>query len=230
MSTKPSTQTTKKKVTSEVGKRPSELGRKFGRRKGAGRPPLTEVPTPKELRDIERKRAFITGMAKHGTALKACEHAGITYTAYYMWTNPQYAVKQGYEPDRWYDPEFVEAVAQAQALHNQKVIDCGMQRAIDGWVNTSYDSQGNVLREEFRYDSAILQMLMKRADPQLKEKSPEINVDARHQTVNMVSAEALDSLSPQQKKLLLQAARLEQPSAPDEGVIDGVTEPQGGGS
>lgn len=222
--------TTEKLATSQTGKRPSELGRKFGRRKGPGRPKLTELPTTKQLQDLEKKRKFITALAKYGTILRACKESGLSYAAYYLWTSPTYGETKGFNPpDRYYDAEFVEACAEAKLLHDQRILDTGYQRAIDGWVNTHYDSRGNVLREEFRYDSSILQMLMKRSDPQLKEKAPEINVDARQQTVN-IGSEALDNLSPQQKRLLLQAARLEQRSPSEQGASIGASQPQGDGS
>ena len=91
----------------------------------------------------------------------------------------------------------------------ERVIDKGIERALDGWTDYHYDRYGDISREEFKYDSAILQMLMKKADPALRDKGAEVNVNNQNIThIHEQSAVVLDTLTPQEKKLLLQAARI----------------------
>ena len=184
------------------------------------------APSTKELINTEKKVLFIKALAEYGTIGRACDKAGISTTTYYLWTNPHTAEHYGLSPKN-YDAEF-QALC-VDALVNgfrDKVLRTGYSRALDGWVDKKYDRNGVLMSEEQKYDSSILQMLMKRADPELRDKGPGTVIDNRqqHVTVNGAakSAEVIDALSPAQQRLLVKMVELGDQAAEDgDDVIEG---------
>lgn len=187
------------------------------------RKPLIEAPSTKELVNQEKKRLFLQGLTNYGTIRKAAEFAELSRTTYYLWTDPKIAEAFDLDPTRHYDPEFQAACVKALTVFNEKVLDTGYDRAVNGWIDEKYDRNGVLMAREHKYDSSILQMLMKKADPELKDKPPSVSVDARHQSVNFVEGEQpLDNMTPEQKRLLLQIVRLErQKEDPSPQVLEG---------
>jgi len=170
---------------------------------------LVDFPTTKELVNKAKKKQLLDALRQRGTIYGACQIANVSRTTYYLWTDPKIAIHYGLDPDKHYDPDFQVACAEAISAFGQKVMQTGIDRAIDGWIDRKYDRNGVLMSEDHKYDSSILQMLMKKVDPSLKEKPVEINNDNRQQnlTVNGNSQEAkvLDDLTPMQKRLLLKA-------------------------
>lgn len=185
------------------------------------------APSTKELINIEKKVLLIKALAEHGTIGRACDEAGVSRTTYYLWTNPAIAEHYGLDP-KHYDAEFQGLCVEALTTgFRDKVLRTGYSRAIDGWVDKKYDRNGVLMSEEQKYDSSILQMLMKRVEPELRDKAPGTLIDNRqqHVTVNGAakSAEILDALSPAQQRLLVKMVELgaEGQAAEDGDVIEG---------
>lgn len=190
---------------------------------------LVSLPTARELANVEKKKAFIAALAEYGTIKAACAASGVGRMTYYLWTDPTVAERYGADPARHYDEEFRDLCVQALTGDwRDKVLQTGYDKAINGWVDKKYDRNGVLMAEEHKYDSSILQMLMKRADPELRDKAPSVSVDARNQTVNLPdsqSAQVLDTLSQEQKQLLLNIIELEKQKQLEDKSKTGDEEP-----
>lgn len=180
---------------------------------------LVTLPSTREIVNREKKVAFIEALAEYGTIKAACEASGVSRTTYYLWTDPEFAGKYGLDPAKHFDEEFRDLCTQALTGDwRDKVLQTGYDRAVNGWVRKKYDRNGVLMEEEHIYDSSILQMLMKRVDPELRDKPGAINVDARNQSVHLTesqSAKVIDGLTIEQKRLLLQMVELERAKEPE---------------
>ncbi len=182
-----------------------------------------------ELRSVVRQATFIEALALNGTISAACRVAKLSRAWYYRLSTSHWAGVV----NKFYDPVFVEACAVAITEQFKDVVmEAGIDRAVNGWVDEHYDRSGLITRKEHKYDSAILQLLMKKVDPELREqRGAGVVVDAR--TIVTTAAQAgssaalLDDMSPEEKRLLLamnlaRKARLEKENNVIEGEV--VTE------
>lgn len=185
---------------------------------------LVDFPSTRELINKSKKKQLLQALQQKGTILGACNVAGVSRTTYYLWTERKVAIHYGLDPDKHYDANFQVACADAIATFGQKVMQTGIDRAIDGWYDEKYDRNGVMMSKDYKYDSSILQMLMKKVDPSLKEKTIEVNNNdnrQQHLTVNgnEQTAKVLDNLTPMQKRLLLKATLVGDKG--DDDVIEG---------
>lgn len=158
-----------------------------------------------DIRSAKRKVTFIEALGLSGTIKAACEAAGISRAWYYRLSTTHWA---GVE-NKHYDAEFCEACEIAiTEQFKDAVMASGIDRALNGWEDRHYDRAGTLVRTELKYDSAILQLLMKKVDPSLREpRGAGVVVDAR--TVVHTAAEAgssaalLDDMGPEEKRALL---------------------------
>lgn len=108
----------------------------------------------------ERKQAIVDHLAEHDRITHALKQAKVPYHSYLRWKNE--------------DPDFVEALKLARKRYRDRVVEIGQSRAFDGYIakrRTTYTRDGQEIKEEeWKYDSPVLQMELKRVEPEYKDR------------------------------------------------------------
>lgn len=72
-------------------------------------------------------------------------------------------------------PEFAEAIEAAMDEYRDMLFDAAKQRAVDGFIERGiFDKDGNKVGEVLKKSDRLLEVLMKRADPVLRESTSKI--------------------------------------------------------
>lgn len=68
------------------------------------------------------------------------------------------------------DPEFAAEVEQAHELFTAKLSDAAYKAAVSGWKKPLFDAKGNHVGDEWKFSERILELLLKRHDPNFRDK------------------------------------------------------------
>lgn len=68
------------------------------------------------------------------------------------------------------DPDFAEEVDQAHELFTARLSDAAYKAAVQGWKRPLFDSKGNHVGDEWKFSERILELLLKRHDPNFRDK------------------------------------------------------------
>lgn len=68
------------------------------------------------------------------------------------------------------DPDFAAEVEQAHELFTAKLSDAAYKAAVSGWKKPIFDAKGNHVGDEWKFSERILELLLKRHDPNFRDK------------------------------------------------------------
>lgn len=105
---------------------------------------------------VETLSAFLDAYMDCGHKAKAALVAGLSYSSILK------AEKA--------DPEFAEEVKQAHELFAAKLSDAAYKAAVEGWKRPIFDAKGNQVGTEWKFSERILELLLKRHDPNFRDK------------------------------------------------------------
>jgi hypothetical protein len=97
------------------------------------------------------------------------------------WSVTHAAEPTGHSRQRFYelrdaDNEFAAAWAEAVEAGTQRLEDEAMRRAVEGYDEVTFDADGGLVRRVRRYDSALLQLLLKGRRPAVYRESAGVEV------------------------------------------------------
>jgi len=182
---------------------------------------LLPLPKVDDLINDAKKRRWLEGYGHFGTKSEAHMYAGISNTTFYLWTDETYPVPRYPEwTGKYYDHDFTLAVPIAYVAFQDRVEGEMRRRGIEGWEEPVFgkgegrDAGTEVVGTIRRYSDRMLELLGKKVNPLFKDRPPEINVDARTQSVhNHAPVFDAKALSSEQRKLLLKMLELEDEKA-----------------
>ncbi len=105
----------------------------------------------------ERKIVFLTKLEQHGRTLLACRFAGISH--------------QTVLEHRKADPEFEQAVKDAEAMYHEMCVASILHQARVGQVDERWDKEGNLISRRVSYETKLREMIVKRADSSYNDVS-----------------------------------------------------------
>ena len=180
------------------------------------KPVLREAPSVAKLKNVRLKQRFLEGMIQFGAIKKACEHAGISPTLYYYWTDPKWSAGRS---TCYYDEDFVHEVALAKEAYRDVLREEARRRGVDGVLKPVFGSLGyregsGVIGHVTEYSDRLLELLMKMHLPEAKDKPPE---DQGGSGLTKLSFDPTQ-MNQQQRDLLRQ---LLESFGPDEKTIEG---------
>jgi hypothetical protein len=114
--------------------------------------------------DDELKARIVAEIADHGRLGTACRKNAVS-----MGTIKKYIEK---------DPEFGQAVMEANEAYKDKLIAHHQNLVFNGTVRTSYDRNGNIVSEETIYPVRLIELELKKVDPGYRDKR-EVDVNVK---------------------------------------------------
>jgi hypothetical protein len=111
---------------------------------------------------------FLEELKDTGRFYDSCQAAGVAYMTMQKFRDPQYD---------WFDPQFVEEVAEAIEAYTDKCRAEVHRRGVEGWVERGiFDKDGVELGQVHKYSDRLLELHIKKHDPGYREH---VHVDAR---------------------------------------------------
>jgi hypothetical protein len=105
----------------------------------------------------ERKIMFLTKLEQHGRTLLACRFAGISH--------------QTVLEHRKADPEFEQAVKDAEAMYHEMCVASILHQARVGQIDERWDKEGHLISRRVSYETKLREMIVKRADSSYNDVS-----------------------------------------------------------
>ena len=105
----------------------------------------------------QRMAMYCEYLAQHGRPMHAAESVGVTSTTIQDW--------------RKKDPEFNQAVEEAKAAFLDRCWQHADKLAFEGVLQQTFDRNGAVISEKMEYAKDLLAMRLKKADPELRDRT-----------------------------------------------------------
>jgi hypothetical protein len=110
------------------------------------------------------KTRYLEHLAAHGRPMHAADAAGVTSQCV-----------RNHQKD---DPDFHEQVQEAKERFRDKCWEHAQKLCFKGTKIKNYDREGNVISERREYPIALIQTMLKKHDPELRDRS-EIDVNVK---------------------------------------------------
>lgn len=133
--------------------------------------------------DDEAKHIFLTEYAKHSIMGRAAKAAGVTSNT----------VKRHMKEDE----EFGEAVMAAREVYQAKLLEHHQDLVFNGVEKRTFDRNGNVISEETQYPIRLIELELKKVDPDYRDKR---EVDVTVQGGVLVAPADVGSIEDWEKK------------------------------
>ena len=131
---------------------------------------VPKAPWPKEI-DLERA---LSDLEEYGLVRQAAEAGGVSYE--WVRKHIQETVKDPDSPglrmpNPIYRPALREAWHGALAAHVERLRTEALRRAVEGWDERPIlDKEGNVVGHVRKYSDRLLELVLKRLDPEFRER------------------------------------------------------------
>jgi hypothetical protein len=114
-------------------------------------------------------------------SVTATEHSRFLEALAAGWSVTHAAEPTGHSRQRFYelrdaDEDFAAAWSEAVEAGTQRLEDEAMRRAVEGYDEVTFDAEGGLVRRVRRYDSALLQLLLKGRRPAVYRESAGVEV------------------------------------------------------